>query len=104
MPIEDWVQHSRVDRFFYDWQTVIAGVFALAAGILTVVVTMIIARRQIKASRRQADRVIAATREQTETTLRLERERIASEARAFRAMLEAAMARVLAEATWARNT
>jgi hypothetical protein len=32
MPLEDWVQHSRVDRFLYDWQTLIAGVLALAAG------------------------------------------------------------------------
>ena len=66
------------------WQTVIAGVLALAAGFFTVVATMIIARRQIAASREEADRVIAATREQTETTVRLERERVSSELDALR--------------------
>ena len=76
---------DRVDH----WQTLIAGVLAFAAGVGTVVVAM---------------RVIAATREQTETTVRLERERDASEALAFHAMLEAAMARVLAEAASARKT
>ena len=35
-------------------------------GVGTVVATMIIARRQIDASRDEADRVIAATREQTD--------------------------------------
>ena len=110
MPIEDWIQHSTVARFLYDWQTVIAGVLALAAAFGTIVATMIIARRQIAASREEADRVIAATRaqtsvtaKQTETTARLERMRDASEASAFHAMLEAAMARVLAEAAWARR-
>ena len=54
--------------------------------------------------------MIAATREQTratfrqtETTVDLEQMRNASEALAFHAMLEAAMARVLAEAAWARK-
>jgi hypothetical protein len=72
---------------------------------------MIIARRQIAASREEADRVIAATRaqteatfKQTEATVRLEDLRKASEALAFHVMLEAAMARVLAEAAWARKT
>jgi glycerol dehydrogenase-like iron-containing ADH family enzyme len=67
-----------------------------AAGFGTVVATLIIARRQIVASREEADKVIAATRaqtevtaKQTETTVRLEKDRVASEARAFRAMLEA---------------
>ena len=93
------------------WQTVIAGVLALVAAFGTIVVTMIIARRQIGASREEADRVIAATRaqtratvKQTETTVRLDRMRDASEALAFHAMLEAAMARVLTEAAWARKT
>ena len=93
------------------WQTVVAGVLAFAAGFGTVVATMIIASRQIAASREEADRVIAATREQTEatfeqteTTVRLEQMRDASEALAFHAMLEAAMTRVLAEAAWAKKT
>ena len=76
----DWVDH---------WQTLIAGALAFAAGVGTVVAAM---------------RVISATREQTETTVRLERERVLNEAQAFRVMLEAAMARVLAEAAWARKT
>jgi hypothetical protein len=111
MPIEDWVQHSKVDRFLYDWQTLIAGVLALLAGFGTVAATMIIARRQIAASREQADRMVAAAREQTratfkqtETTFDLEQMRNASEALSFHAMLEAAMARVLAEAERARRT
>ena len=111
MPLEVWIQHSRVDQFLYDWQTVIAGGLALLAGGLTVVVTMIIAHRQIAASREEADRVIAATRdqtkvtaEQTATTVRLEQDRVASEALAFSAMLDAAMVRVLNEVDWARKT
>ncbi len=87
MPLENWIRHSRVDQFLYDWQTVIAGVLAFVAGFGTVVATMIIARRQIAASREEADRVIAATREQTETTVRLERERGASEVDALRKAL-----------------
>ena len=93
------------------WQTGIAGFLALLAGFGTVAATIIIASRQIAASREEADRVIAATREQTKVTaeqtamtVRLSRERVLSEDRAFRAMLEAAMARVLAEAAWARKT
>jgi hypothetical protein len=69
------------------WQTVIAGFLAFVAGFGTVVVTMIIARRQIAASREEAERVIAATREQTETAVRLERERVASELETLRKSL-----------------
>ena len=74
MPLESRIQHSRVNEFVYDWQTAIAGIPALAAGTLTVVVTMIIARRQIDGSRAEADRANTATRAQTEVT----RERCAS--------------------------
>ena len=111
MPIEDWIQHSKAAQFLYDWQTVIAGVLALAAAFGTVAATIIIASRQIAASREEANRVVAATREQTsvtaeqtETTVRLERMRDASEASAFHAMFEAAMARILDEASWAKRT
>lgn len=111
MPLENWIQHSRVDQFLYDWQTVIAGVLALLAAFGTVVATMIIANRQIAASREEADKVIAATRAQTavaqkqiDTTVQLELTRDASEASAFYAMLEAAMARIIDEAAWARKT
>jgi hypothetical protein len=61
------------------WQTGIAGFLAFVAGFGTVVVTMIIARRQSAAAREEADEVIAATREQTATTVRLERERVVSD-------------------------
>ena len=104
MPLESWIPHSRVNEFLYDWQTLIAGVFALLAGFGTVWVTRHIANRQITASREEADRVIAATREQTETTVHLERQRVLSEASAFHAMLEAAMARVLAGGHGARKS
>jgi hypothetical protein len=75
----DWLDH---------WQTLIAGFLAFAAGVGTVVVAM---------------RVIAATREQTATTVRLEQTRNASEDLAFRVMLEAAMMRVLVEAARAKS-
>jgi hypothetical protein len=111
MSIEGWLQRWKVAQVFYDWQTLIAGVLVLLAGFGTVVATMIIARRQIAASREEADRVIAATRaqteatfKQTEATVRLEDLRKASEALAFYVMLEAAMVRVLAEAGRARRT
>jgi hypothetical protein len=90
-----WVDH---------WQTLIAGFLALLAAFGTIWMTSRIANRQITASREEAKKVIAATREQTATTVRLEQEHDATEASAFRAMLEAAMRRVLAEAAWARKT
>jgi len=96
--------------FVFNWQTLIAGVLAFVAGFGTVVATMIISRRQIAAARAEADRVIDASREQTratfkqtEATFDLQQMRDASEADAFHVMLEAAMARVCAEASWARN-
>jgi hypothetical protein len=98
----DWFDH---------WQTLIAGGFALLAGFGTVVATMIIAHRQIAASRHEADRVVSATYaqteatfRQTEATVRLEELRKASEALSFHGMLAAAMTRVLAEAASARKT
>jgi hypothetical protein len=111
MPLEGWIQHSRVDQFFYDWQTVIAGVFALVAAFVTILGTSLIANRQIAASREQANRMVAAAREQTSVTaeqtsqtIYLARMRDEGEAQAFRVMLEAAMARVIDEAAWARKT
>jgi hypothetical protein len=98
----DWLDH---------WQTILAGGLALAAGLLTVVATMIIARRQINASREDAAGVIAATRAQTEATFKqtdatitLDQLHDASEALAFHVMLAAAMDRVLAEAHRAKTT
>jgi hypothetical protein len=93
------------------WQTVIAGVLALVAASGTILVTGRIANKQIAAAREEAGRVIAATRaqteatfKQTEATVRLEDLRNTREALAFYVMLEAAMARVLAEAARARRT
>jgi hypothetical protein len=102
MSIEGWIQRWKLLQVFHDWQTLIAGVLALLAGFGTVAATIIIARRQIAASREQADKVVAETRAQTEATVRLEQERNAREASAFHAMLFAAMGRVDAEANWAR--
>ena len=103
------------------WQTLIAGLFALGAALFTVAGTVSSAKRQIEASREQADREIAANGEaadreivasreqvavaqqQIETTLRLERERDLREAEAFRAVLSAAMTRVIAEVDWVRK-
>jgi hypothetical protein len=93
LPLETWIQHSRHDQFLYDWQTLIAGVLAIVAAAVTIWATI-----------RSANREVDVAQEQIETTLRLERERSAREASAFHAMLEAAMARVLAEAAWARKT
>jgi hypothetical protein len=110
MPLEDWIQHCKVAQFLYDWQTLIAGLLALGAAAWTIHATRSTAKDQIKASGEDAKKVIDATREQTsvaqkqiDTTLRLEQERVASEANAFRAMLEAATVRVFAEAAWARK-
>jgi hypothetical protein len=52
MPLESWIQHSRVNEFLYDWQTVIAGFVALVAALITVWVTLRVERR---ASRRELD-------------------------------------------------
>jgi hypothetical protein len=95
----------------YNWQTLIAGLLALGAAVWTIKATRSTAKEQIDASQKDADRVIAATRAQTEATFKqtdatvtLDQLHDASEALAFHVMLEAAMARVLAEADWARKT
>ena len=109
IPVETAWHFTTLDLLDH-WQTLVAGILALLAAFVTVVATNIIARRQIAASREEADRVIAVaheqtwvTAEQTRTTERLQKMRDASEAKAFRAMLEAAMARVLDEAAWAKK-
>jgi hypothetical protein len=100
MPSEEWLQHWRVAQFLYDWQTLIAGVLAVLAAWRTIRATVESANREIKASQDQT----AVAQKQIETTVRLAEKRDASEARAFRTMLEAAMTQVLAEADWARKT
>ncbi len=97
----------------YDWQTLIAGIFALAAGVGTVWGTLMAANRQVKAAHDAADREIkaasdaanrqitaaqqqtAAAQHQTEVMRDMERRRIAREGYAFYAMLEAAMGAVI---------
>jgi hypothetical protein len=49
MPLENWIQHSRVDQFLYDWQTVIAGSAALLAAFIAVVVPEWRARKGLRA-------------------------------------------------------
>jgi hypothetical protein len=100
MPLESWIQHSRVDQFLYDWQTFIAGVLAVLAAVGTIWATISSANREIAASQAQT----AVAQKQIDTTLRLERERVLNEDRAFRGMLAAAMTRVIAEAQFARET
>jgi hypothetical protein len=100
-----WVPDSRnLYRLLTDWGALIAGILALAAAWWTVRATRSTAKEQIDAARVEADKQIAAAREQTATTVRLERDRVANEDRAFCVMLEAAMTRVLAETAWARKT
>jgi hypothetical protein len=99
MPSEDWIQHWKVAQFLYDWQTLIAGALAVLAAAGTIWATIKSANREIAASQAQT----AVAQQQIETTIRLARMRDANEEGAFRATLEAAMARVLAEAAWARN-
>ena len=98
--MEDWIQHCTVARFLYDWQTLIAGVLAVLAAVGTIYATIRSADREIAASQEQT----AVAQKQIETTVSLEQKRDADEASAFRAMLDAAMVRVLAEAAWARET
>jgi hypothetical protein len=100
MPLESWVQHSRVDQFLYDWQTLIAGVLAILAAGGTIWATIKSANREIAASQAQTD----VAQQQIETTIRSEQDRVAKENVAFLAMLEAAMARVLADVAWAKRT
>jgi hypothetical protein len=94
MPLEDWIQHSKVTQFLYDWQTLAAGILAILAAGGTIWATIRSANREISASQAQTD----VAHKQIETTIRLERQRAAHENLAFHAMLSAAMTRVLAEA------
>ena len=87
----DWLDH---------WQTLIAGFLAFVAGVGTVVAavwairaTRLIASEQIAASRADANMVIAATRDQTETTVRLERMRDAAKSLAAAFELQSAISR-----------
>jgi hypothetical protein len=50
MPLENWIQHSRVNEFLYDWQTLIAGLVALLAAFIAVGVPEWRARTALRAS------------------------------------------------------
>jgi hypothetical protein len=50
MPLESWIQHSRVNEFLYDWQTLIAGLAALLAALVAVGVPEWRARTALRAS------------------------------------------------------
>jgi hypothetical protein len=50
MPLENWIPHSRVDEFLYDWQTIIAGVLALAAALIAVCGSEWRTRKALRAS------------------------------------------------------
>jgi hypothetical protein len=100
--------------FFDHWQTLITGVLAGGAAAATIWVTRstasaqieasrATASEQIKASREQADKMVDAAQDQISQTYLLATRRRDAEAEAFRSMLEAAMARVLAEAAGARK-
>ena len=99
MPLEDWIQDWKVTQFLYDWQTFAAGLLAVVAAVGTIWATIRSAGRGIEASQAQT----AVAQKQIETTLRLERRRVASEGFAFHAMLVAAMERVLVEAAEAND-
>jgi hypothetical protein len=80
-------------RDFIDhWQTLIAGILALLAGVGAIAATMRTARQEIEASQAQ-----------TKVTQRIERRRIASEEYAFSAMLSAAMVCVVQDVAAARE-
>src|ERR1700722_12477387 len=81
------------------WQTLFAGVLAVLAAWRTIRATTQSADREVKASQAQT----AVAQKQIETTLRLERLRVAREGFTFHAMFDAAMARVLAEAADAKT-
>jgi hypothetical protein len=81
------------------WQTLIAGALAVLAAVGTIWATIKSANREIAASQAQTD----VAQKQIETTIHLARIRAANEARAFHAMLKAAMTGVLTEVAWAKS-
>jgi hypothetical protein len=79
-------------QFVYDWQTLGAGLLALAAGVGTIAVTRVAARGQIK-----------VTRDQIVQSQNIERRRIARETYAFAETLRASMELVVEQAKDARS-
>jgi hypothetical protein len=92
------ILHS-ISHLFYKWQTLTAGLLALAAAWMTVRATIKAADREVDAAREQT----SAAQKQTETILRLERQRLAREARGFFEAFYAAMGIVLEDVAAARK-
>jgi hypothetical protein len=86
-------------QFIDHWQTLIAGLLALAAGVGAVWATIKSANREIAAAQEQTK----AAQRQTAVTREIERCRISREGYAFHAMLEAAMEAVIEDVEAARN-
>jgi hypothetical protein len=86
-------------QFIDHWQTLIAGLLALAAGVVTVWATIKSANREITAAQEQTK----VAQRQTEVSREIESRRIAREGYAFYAMLEAAMGAVIEDVGAARN-
>jgi hypothetical protein len=63
MPLESWIQHSRLDQFLYDWQTLVAGFVALIAALIAVRVTL-------QVERGKADREVDALRKSLAVEIR----------------------------------
>ena len=57
MPLENWIQHSRVDEFLYNWQSLAAGLVALGAAIVAVGGAEWFARRK---EQRENDAILAS--------------------------------------------
>ena len=86
-------------QFVDHWQTLITGVLALVAGVGTILVTIISAKREIAAASEQTK----AAQKQTDAMRNIETNRIAREEDAFHTMLEAAMGAVIEDAQAARQ-
>jgi hypothetical protein len=86
-------------QFIEHWQTLIAGLLALAAGVGAVWATIKSANREVAA----AQGLTKAAQRQTAVVREIERRRVARERYAFHVMLEAAMGAVIADVEAARN-
>ena len=86
-------------QFVDHWQTLVAGLLALAAGVGAVWATIKSANREITAAQEQTK----AAQRQTAVAREIERRRIAREGYAFHAMLEAAMGAVIEDVRAARE-
>jgi|ERR1700730_1636878 len=86
-------------QFVDHWQTLIAGLLAVAAGAGTIWVTIKSANREVTAAQDQTK----AAQQQTAVMRDIERRRLAREGYAFHGMLEAAMGAVIEDVAAARE-